>query len=173
MQGQPESMSNVYRCRKTCRPDISKVVLTGNLNEIKLEFVLFYSLGYRNVKRCTVKMRSCWDLSQREDRQRRQDEGQEEEKPPVHLDARHCRRGHRAFPLGPVAQRGVTAGDAHWVQPAGAELLVARRGDEAGPGRGTGLPVMYSCKKKELMEQRDLWYSLTLKCWHKVQTDSD
>lgn len=96
------------------------------------------------------------DLCQREEHQRWQNEGQEEEKLPVHLHARHGRRGHGAFPLGPVAQRGVTAGDAHRVQPAGAELLVAGGGDEAGPGRCTGLPVMYSCNKKQLTVQREL-----------------
>lgn len=43
----------------------------------------------------------------------------------------------------PVAQRRVAAGDADGVEPAGAELLVARGGDEAGPRRGAGLAVVH------------------------------
>lgn len=42
-----------------------------------------------------------------------------------------------------VAQRRVAAGDAHGVEPAGAELLVAGGGDEAGPRRGAGLAIMH------------------------------
>lgn len=84
-------------------------------------------------------------LRHREECEQRQEEGQEEEK---------WRVGHRlrrdgALPPGPVAERGVAAGDAHWVQPPGAELLVARWGDEASPGGGTRLPIMYSCTQRK------------------------
>lgn len=51
------------------------------------------------------------------------------------------RRGAFLLPR-PVTQRRVAAGDAHRVQLAGAELLVARGGDETGSGRGAGLPVV-------------------------------
>jgi len=42
-----------------------------------------------------------------------------------------------------IAQRGVAAGDAHWVELAGAELLVARRSDETSSWWGAGLAVVY------------------------------
>lgn len=42
----------------------------------------------------------------------------------------------------PVAERRVAAGDAHRVELAGAELLVAGGGDETGPRRGAGLAVV-------------------------------
>ena len=78
--------------------------------------------------------------------QEEQEEGQEEAAAPLGLCRR--RRGDGPLPLGPVAERRVAAGDAHGVQPPGAELLVARGGDEARPRRGTRLPVVDSCKEE-------------------------
>lgn len=43
---------------------------------------------------------------------------------------------------GSVTQRRVAAGDAHGVELAGAELLVARGGDETGSRGGAGLTVV-------------------------------
>lgn len=59
-----------------------------------------------------------------------------------------CGREDGSLPLGAVAERRVAAGDADGVQPAGAELLITRGGDEAGPGGGAGLPIVYSCKRR-------------------------
>jgi len=58
-------------------------------------------------------------------------------------NGRRRRRRLRSFLLPrPVTQRRVAAGDAHRVELAGAELLVAGRGDEAGSRRGAGLAVV-------------------------------
>lgn len=48
----------------------------------------------------------------------------------------------------PIAQWCVATGDADGVEPAGAELLVARGGNKAGPRRGTGLPVVHAWKHR-------------------------
>lgn len=77
-------------------------------------------------------------LRQRKEHQRRQ----EEKKNPAGLRVRRRLRGDGTLPLGAVAERRVAAGDADRVQPAGAELLVAGGGDEAGPGGSAGLPIM-------------------------------
>lgn len=57
---------------------------------------------------------------------------------------RHAGRRLRAFLLArPVAERRVAAGDAHRVELAGAELLVAGGGDQTGSRRGAGLAVVH------------------------------
>lgn len=76
-------------------------------------------------------------LRQGEEHQRLQGERQEEEEEEGLVGPKQTGRGRRwdgPLPLGPVAERGVAAGDADGVQPAGAELLVARGGDEASAG---------------------------------------
>lgn len=79
-------------------------------------------------------------LSLRHTQEHQQGGGEEEERP-----LGRPRRGGGPLPPGPVAQRAVAAGDADRVEPAGAELLVARGGDEAGSGGGAGLPIMRPC----------------------------
>lgn len=60
---------------------------------------------------------------------------------------RTCGNGGRRLrpPLlpRPVAQRRVAAGDAHRVELAGAELLVAGRSDQTGSRGGAGLTVVH------------------------------
>lgn len=51
-------------------------------------------------------------LRHRGECQQQQEEGQEEEKWPVHLRAEHRCRRDGTLPPGPVAERGVAAGDA-------------------------------------------------------------
>lgn len=127
----------------------SKVVLTWNPNEpgaTKSAAALF--CGLRNL--CTVKMKTWWDTEEDlREQEEHQDEGQKQQERSARAHDRRRRREQGPFPLGPVAQRRVAAGDADRVQPAGAELLVAGGGDEAGPGRGAGLPVMNSCKNNQ------------------------
>lgn len=53
-----------------------------------------------------------------------------------------------AFPAGAIAERRVAAGDADRVEFAGAELLVARGGDETRPRRGARLAVVDSCREQ-------------------------
>lgn len=47
----------------------------------------------------------------------------------------------------PIAQWCVATGDADGVESAGAELLVARGGNKAGPRRGAGLAVVHPWKQ--------------------------
>lgn len=73
---------------------------------------------------------------------KRQEE--EEEHRGDHLSAGRRRRdGTR--PLGPVAERRVAAGDADGVEPARAELLVTRGGDETRPRGRARLPITDAC----------------------------
>lgn len=97
-------------------------------------------------------------LRHREEGPQRWEEGEEEEERPVRPDAAPRSRGDGPLPPGPVAERGVAAGDADRVQPAGAELLVAGGGDEASPRGGAGFPIMYSCKKKTKNEQTQFYW---------------
>lgn len=61
-------------------------------------------------------------------------------------------RGHcgaqRAPPAGPVAERRAAAGDAHGVDPAGAELLVPRGRHETRPRGRARLPIVDAWKHK-------------------------
>ena len=57
--------------------------------------------------------------------------------------------------LGPVAQGAVTAGDAHRVELARAELLVPGGGDETGSRGGAGLTVVDACKVRGREEERE------------------
>lgn len=111
------------------------------MNQKQAQQSEFYGLDYRKQ---TVQQRQdgLRGLRQRSE----QEEGQEEEKGPVRSHSCRRRRWDGTLLPGPVAQRGAAAGDAHWVHVAGAELLVARGGDEASPGGRAGLPIMYPCK---------------------------
>lgn len=82
-------------------------------------------------------------------RQQWQEETQEEEQQPLRPQARCCCRRDGSLSPGPIAERGVTAGDADRVEPAGAELLVAGGGNEARPRGCTRLPIMYSCTRDQ------------------------
>ena len=68
-------------------------------------------------------------------------------------------RRRRAFLLPrPVTQRRVAAGDAHRVQLAGAELLVARGGDETGSRRGARLSVVNPLKQAQKRDKLGSWW---------------
>lgn len=82
-------------------------------------------------------------------RQQWQEETQEEEQRPLPPQAGSRCRQDGSLSAGPVAERGVTAGDADRVEPAGAELLVARGGDKARPRGRARLPIMYSCTTRD------------------------
>lgn len=81
-----------------------------------------------------------------EERREGEQEKQREEEGTCAGGRRGCRGDGPPLQLGPVAQGGVAAGDAHGVELARAELLVARGGDETGARGGTGLPVVDACK---------------------------
>lgn len=95
-----------------------------------------------------IREETCLDLlRQCEEHQQHREEGEEGTAGGVEVG--HGCRGDRPLLLGPVAERGVAAGDAHRVQPPCAELLVAGGGDETRCRGGAGLSIMYSCTEEE------------------------
>ena len=73
----------------------------------------------------------CEDLSA-EGKEQKEDREEDDVAMVFIEDMRHGGRCRALLLARPVAQRSVTAADANGVESAGAKLLLARRGDEAG-----------------------------------------